>query len=81
MKNNKMDLIKKAADSAAHKRSNTIKADKKEPTVIVRENMSFYVGDARDVIGKVKKGKLSEAIQRALRSAYKNGDIDDLIGG
>jgi len=91
MGNSKFDLIKKTADKAAHKRTKTETAPAVKPAPAlsaayipaktVRDNQSFYVGDARDIIAALKPRKLSEAVQIALKHAYKDGLLNDLLEG
>lgn len=74
----KFDLIKGASKKAPHKRQ---PKKEKDTTVSrhVRDNQSFYVGDARGVISKLKKGALSKAVQKALQYAYDSGELAEFL--
>ena len=79
--NNKLDLIAKASKSAPHKRKEAVVNTPKvtvEPKRI-RDNQSFYIGDTIDIVSKMKKGALSKAIQKSLRLAFDNGELEEFL--
>lgn len=45
----------------------------------IRDNQSFYVGDTLEIVSRIKKGDLSKAVQKALKKAYKKGDLDEFL--
>ena len=82
MKSNKLDLIKKASNSAPHKRKVAVVNTPKVtavPAKRIRDNQSFYVGDTIDIVSRIKKGDLSKAIQKALRIALDKGELKEFL--
>ncbi|RKY53757.1 MAG: hypothetical protein DRP93_06075 [Candidatus Neomarinimicrobiota bacterium] len=71
MKANKLDLIKKAAGSAAHKRA-VIKHKE-----IKTDAISFKVGDTKEILESLSGNSRSKAMRAALHYAEANGILEE----
>jgi len=71
MKPNKLDLIKKAAGSAAHKRA-AVKYKE-----IKTDAISFKIGDTKEILESLTGNNRSKAMRVALHYAEANGILEE----